>query len=223
MISLLALIGAALIAQPTAQAGDVAEDNRTSEAACLRAAGLEDAQISAATAFSDTLAIDARIVDGRAPGTDASAPRVKLLCLFHRETGRAETQPFDPDQARSYSRQVRDVWWHAVEMAGRPLMGGELLTLSLGSDGRISGRSGCNLYSAMYRLEGEALEVTWPMTGTRRACLPALMDQELRFRELLLQGRHLQLREDGSLLVTGRDGATLRFVRAEGEMQRPTE
>ena len=192
-----------------------------SEAACLRAAALDEARISAPTHFSDELGVEARIVDGRPAQAAAPDARIKLLCLFDRRSGRAETRPFDPDQARTHSRQVRDVWWHAVEMSGGAVADAELLTLSLGGDGRITGRSGCNLYSALYRLDGEALEVVWPMTGTRRACLPAIMDQELRFRGILLNARSLRLQPDGTLLLTDRDGGTLRLARAEARMRPP--
>jgi len=219
------LAGLALAAQvPDAAATpDAAEAlNRASEAACLRAAALDDARISASTRYSDSLMVEARIVDGRAPGTEAGPERITLLCLYHRGTGQAETRPFDPEQARGYSRELRDVWWHAVDIGGSPPIGPDVVTMMLGRDGRISGRSGCNIYSALYRLDGEALEVVWPMTGTRRDCRPVVMDQELRFRQSVLQARSLRLQPDGALLLTDRDGATVRFVRAEGQM-RPAE
>ena len=219
------LAGLALAAQvPDAAATPDAAGalNRASEAACLRAAALDDARISAPTRYSDTLMVEARIVDGRAAGTAAGPERVTLLCLYHRGTGQAETRPFDPEQARGHSRELRDVWWHAVDVGGSPPIGPDVVTMMLGRDGRISGRSGCNIYSALYRLDGEALEVIWPMTGTRRDCRPVVMDQELRFRQSVLQARSLRLQPDGALLLTDRDGATVRFVRAEGQM-RPAE
>jgi heat shock protein HslJ len=214
------LAGLALAAQvPDAAATPEAAEalNRASEAACLRAAALDDARISAPTRYSDTLMVEARIIDGRPAG--AAAERVTLLCLYHRGTGQAETRPFDPEQARGYSRELRDVWWHAVDIAGSPPIGPDLVTMMLGRDGRISGRSGCNIYSALYRLDGEALEVVWPMTGTRRDCRPVVMDQEVRFRQIVLQARSVRLLPDGALQLTDRDGAAVRFVRAEGQMR----
>ena len=224
------LAGLALAAQvPDAAATPDAAGalNRASEAACLRAAAHDDARISAPTRYSDSLMVEARLVDGRPAGAapaeiGATAERVTLLCLYHRGTGQAETRPFDPEQARGYSRELRDVWWHAVDVGGSPPIGPDVVTMMLGRDGRISGRSGCNIYSALYRLDGEALEVIWPMTGTRRDCRPVVMDQELRFRQSVLQARSLRLQPDGALLLTDRDGATVRFVRAEGQM-RPAE
>jgi heat shock protein HslJ len=206
---------------PDAAATPEAADalNRASEAACLRAAALDDARIGAPTRFSDGLMVEARIVDGRAAQAEASGERVTLLCLYHRGTGLAEIRPFDPNQERGYSRELRDVWWHAVDVAGSPPIGPDIVTMMLGRDGRVSGRSGCNIYSALYRLDGAALEVVWPMTGTRRDCRPVVMDQEVRFRQIVLQARSVRLQPDGALLLTDRAGATVRFVRAEGQMR----
>jgi heat shock protein HslJ len=210
---------AALLQVPAAASTPEALEalNRASESACLRAAGLQDARISGPTRYSDALGIEARIVDGRAP--EGETGRTTLLCVYHRGTGQAEVRAFDREAELAYSRQVRDVVWHAVDIAGQAPVGSDIVTLSLGSDGRVSGRSGCNLYSALYQLDGEALEVVWPMTGTRRNCVPAVMDQEVRFRQIVLRGRNVRLQDDGSLLLTDRDGASVRFVRAEGEMR----
>ena len=196
--------------------------NRASESACLRAAALDDARISAPTRFSDNVMVEARIVDGRARGMEAPGERVTLLCLYQRATGSVETRPFDPRQELAYSRQVRDVWWRAIDIAGQPVIGQDVVTMTLGSDGRVGGRSGCNLYSALYYLDEEAIEVVWPMTGTRRNCVPAVMDQEVRFRQIVLRSRTVRMQPDGALLLTDQGGATVRFLRAEGEM-RPTE
>jgi len=216
------LAAAAAMAQvPAAAATPDGVDalNRASESACLRAAALEDARIGPATRFPDALPIEARIVDGRAPNAEAAGEGLTLLCLYNRQTNTAETRPFDRTAELVYSRQVRDVWWHAVDIAGRPPIGPDVVTMNLGADGRVGGRSGCNLYSALYQLDEEALEVVWPMTGTRRSCVPAVMDQEVRFRQIVLHARSVRLEGDGALLLTGEDGATVRFVRAEGEMR----
>lgn len=221
MIGMISM-AAALIGQwPTAAPAPEALEglDNASETACLRAAALEDARISAPTRFSDGLMIEMRVVDGRIVEAGVAGERTVLLCLYHRGTRRAEIRTFDPSPALAYSRQVRDVWWHAVDIDGRPVIGTELLTMTLGSDGRIAGRSGCNLYSALYRLEDEALEVVWPMVGTRQNCLPAVMDQEVRFREIILGARNVRLQPDGSLLLTDREGRNVRYLRSEGRMR----
>lgn len=216
------LILAALVQAPAAASTPeaLAALNQASETACLRAAALDDARIGAPTRFSDRSMIEARIVDGRVVRSGTAGERTILLCLYHRGTQQAEIRVFDPNQELAYSRQVRDVWWHAVAINGRPVIGTEVVTMTLGSDGRIAGRSGCNLYSALYRLDHEALEVVWPMTGTRQNCLPAVMDQEVAYRDIVLKARDVRVQpEDGSLRLTDREGRTVRFVRAEGRMR----
>ena len=215
----LALLGfAAAAATAQTPEGQQAVD-RISESACLRAARLDDARISAPVHYSGNLQIEVRIVDG-VPPDQAGGPRTLLLCLYNRGTARAETQAFDPNPTLAYSREVREVWWHAREIEGRPVIGSDVLTMSLGEGGRVTGRSGCNLYSALYQLDEESLEVVWPMTGTRENCpQAAVMDQEVRFRDILLKAVTVRLDPaDGSLLLTDREDRTIRFVRAESQM-----
>ena len=74
---------------------------------------------------------------------------------------------------------------YVVEWIGeRPLMDYAHLTVTLGADGRAYGNGGCNHWFAPYTLDGQRL--TFGGVGsTRKACAPALMEQEHRFFEAL--------------------------------------
>lgn len=52
-------------------------------------------------------------------------------------------------------------------------------TISFGNEGRVYGSSGCNQFSGAAEIRGGVLDFG-PLSTTRRACAPALMDQENR-------------------------------------------
>jgi heat shock protein HslJ len=59
-------------------------------------------------------------------------------------------------------------------------MAGTDLTASFGTDGTLSGNSGCNTYSAAYQIDGNKITIG-PAATTRMACEQAVMDQEQQY------------------------------------------
>jgi hypothetical protein len=153
--------------------------DKASEAACLAAAKLTGGKVEAPIRYSDKTAIDARIVEGSRPQPHMKGAKARMLCLYNRKTKRVEVQEL-ADAKPAVVVAVKDVWWRATEIGGAGLVSGSEVTMMLGSDGKVGGRSGCNGYSAGYRLEGEAMKLLSPVIGTRMACAPALMTQEAR-------------------------------------------
>jgi heat shock protein HslJ len=76
-------------------------------------------------------------------------------------------------------------------------------------DGRVSGHSGCNSYAGSYVLEGTAVGIG-PLASTRKACAPALMNQEDEYQRILTAVDAAALEGD-RLKLTGPAG-TLEFV-----------
>ena len=192
--------------------------DRATATACIRASGLRDGHAGAVTRFSDTAGVDARTVTGVWPQAHMRGARATLLCLYDRRTRRAETQELASGAATPLPprpTKLRDAWWQAREIGGMAVVNGAEVTLMLGSDGKVGGRSGCNNYSANYRLDGAALKVFPPMIGTRMACAPAAMAQEDRYRQLLELAQRAEIRQDGSLVLSLEDGRTLRFTASE--------
>lgn len=70
---------------------------------------------------------------------------------------------------------------YVLEWIGeRPLIDNSHLTVTLDDAGRAYGSGGCNHWFAPYTLDGDKL--TFGGVGsTRKACAPALMEQEQRF------------------------------------------
>ena len=74
---------------------------------------------------------------------------------------------------------------YVVEWIGeRPLMDYSHLTVTFDEGGRAYGNGGCNHWFAPYTLDGDKLSFGG-VGSTRKACAPALMEQEQRFFEAL--------------------------------------
>lgn len=190
--------------------------DRASEAACLRAANLAGARVGPSMRFSDRLGVDIRTVTGAWRQPHMRGAQANMLCLFDRRTRRAEVQEMAHETTPALpagSGIARDVFWRAVEIDGRPVVGSEPVTVYFGSDGRIAGKSGCNNYSARYRMSGADLTVYPPLVGTRMACPPAIMKQEQRFQDILQRVRAIQPGPRGNIVLTTSERTAIMLVR----------
>ena len=85
--------------------------------------------------------------------------------------------------------------WLAEDIDGAGVIDDAQSTLEFGTDGRVSGRGGCNRYGGTVKLKGASI-IIGELFSTKMACAPALMDQETRFMAalqadaLLQHGRH---------------------------------
>ncbi|MEM1363884.1 MAG: META domain-containing protein [Pseudomonadota bacterium] len=85
------------------------------------------------------------------------------------------------------------------------------VTLTLGSDGTVSGNSGCNRYTGRNNAELPQLALG-PMASTRMAC-PEL-ELEATFLAALMKATEA-IEKDGQLVITGDESTQLVFVPAE--------
>lgn len=70
-----------------------AKVERASAVACVKAAGLLDAQAGTITRFSDKFGVDVRPVMGRWPQPHMRGqPLAQMYCIYDRRTGRVEVQ-----------------------------------------------------------------------------------------------------------------------------------
>lgn len=191
--------------------------DRASAAACARAAGLGSAKVGPPARFSDRMGVDARLVAGRWRQPHMNGAPAKLLCLYDRRTRRVEVQELADDSGGApepgTSLVQRDIVWRAVEIDGRPPVGGRPVTVNFGSDGKLTGVSGCNNYSARYQLDGARLAVYPPMIGTRMACGPAVDAQERRFQGILERARSISPGPRGAIVLTADNGDAVMLER----------
>jgi heat shock protein HslJ len=69
------------------------------------------------------------------------------------------------------------------------------LTLEFMEDGTVKGFGGCNNFSGKYTLDGEAITFG-PMISTKKACGPAMGEQEYTFLTFLAQINRLKIADD---------------------------
>jgi heat shock protein HslJ len=105
---------------------------------------------------------------------------------------------------------------YRVEWIGeRPLIDRSHLTVTFDRDGRAYGTGGCNHWFAGYGIEGEILRFS-QVGSTRRACAPALMEQEQRFFDSLRQVRRWDYSPLGELRLWPEQGKPIRLLPDEG-------
>jgi heat shock protein HslJ len=99
--------------------------------------------------------------------------------------------------------------WVAEDIAGAAPVEQSRVSLRFSAD-RVSGGTGCNQYFAVYRVNGGTLSVSG-IGSTKMACAPALMGQESAYLGLLGAAASYAYDRDGLLVITTRDGKTMRF------------
>lgn len=105
---------------------------------------------------------------------------------------------------------------YRVEWIGeRPLIDSSHLTITFEQDGRAYGTGGCNHWFAGYGVEDGILRFS-QIGSTRRACAPALMEQEQRFFEALGAVRRWDRSSLGELRLWPEQGKPLRLLPHEG-------
>ena len=97
--------------------------------------------------------------------------------------------------------------WTAEDIDGRGIIDRVQSTLTFESAERVSGSTGCNRYLAPLQLSGTSLNFGMG-SSTRRACPPAVMDQERRFLTALHMTKTYR-QEGGTLWLLDESGGTL--------------
>jgi len=76
-------------------------------------------------------------------------------------------------------------WW-VEDIEGHGVIDMSHTTLRFSVDGTVSGDTGCNRYHGSVDISGDRIRFG-PLAGTRKACSPALMDQEIKFYRAMIQ------------------------------------
>lgn len=98
--------------------------------------------------------------------------------------------------------------WIVEDLAGHGVIDNARATLQFGADGQVTGDTSCNRYFASYRVAGAKLEIE-KAGVTRRACAPAVMDQEQRFLGLFNAVNSYRIDETGALVLVTAAGTTI--------------
>jgi heat shock protein HslJ len=98
--------------------------------------------------------------------------------------------------------------WLVEDIAGRGVIDRAQTFIRFDADGRVSGSTGCNRFSGLATIEGDTVKLG-PLATTRRACVPALMDQEQKFLKAIEEVRSFSLDQNGLLYLLGADAQPL--------------
>lgn len=103
---------------------------------------------------------------------------------------------------------LRGEAWHVVRIGNEPVGPGVQVTMRFDSEGRVSGKGGCNQYSAGVSLTGEGLSFKKGLS-TMMACEPPLMEIERAFLDRLETINRFSMETERRLVLHAGDGSTI--------------
>jgi heat shock protein HslJ len=119
------------------------------------------------------------------PGDAACCPAELVTRLFNMKEGRLDEIPSSAAPGRLSLQELRGVEWVLRRWSSSEAAPAQPeVTLSYGDD-RISGRAGCNTYSASVQDHAPGAIAVGPAGATRMACPPDVMAVEKRFLGIL--------------------------------------
>jgi heat shock protein HslJ len=95
--------------------------------------------------------------------------------------------------------------WVVEDIAGGGIIDRSRVTLNFDAEGRVSGRSSCNRYTAGYQQQGYRLSFA-PAAATKMACADSLMNQEQKFFRVLGAISSFRIDDTGALMLEGEEG-----------------
>jgi heat shock protein HslJ/uncharacterized lipoprotein YbaY len=97
-------------------------------------------------------------------------------------------------------QELQDGEWVVEDINGRGIIDNSRGTLNFSADGAVSGMAFCNNYRGSYTLNGDNLTMG-QLVSTRRACPPALMNQEKLFTDVLAAVHRFEINANGALIL----------------------
>ena len=104
--------------------------------------------------------------------------------------------------------ELTDTEWWVEDIGGKGVIDMSHTTLQFLEDGRVVGSTGCNRYRGSAEIAGANISFG-PMAGTRKACAPSLMDQEMKFYQALEKVVFWEVADTGLLHLKNEDGSTV--------------
>jgi len=108
----------------------------------------------------------------------------------------------------SRDQSLQGTSWWVEDIGGKGVVDMSHTTIDFIDDGRVAGDSGCNRYFGSVEI-GDS-EISFGMlAGTRKACAPALMDQESNFYQAMGKVVSWEIAETGLLYLHDAEAASL--------------
>lgn len=134
--------------------------------------------------------------------TPSLAGLVALLAIALAACDTAGTSPAGATPEPAGETGLDGTAWTIQSIGGTTLAADPPATLTVGSAGEVSGETGCNRFSGTMSLDGAALTFG-PLSTTRMACEPPLMEQERAVLDALGGVTGWSVGPDGTLRLTG--------------------
>jgi putative lipoprotein len=104
--------------------------------------------------------------------------------------------------------------WVAEDIQGRGVIDDLQSSITFTADGQAHGFGGCNNFTGRYTLEATMLALG-PLAGTRKACPPAIMNQEASFYAALGATRGYRFANGLLFLLDAQDAPVMRLWRRD--------
>lgn len=98
-------------------------------------------------------------------------------------------------------------WW-VEDINGKGVIDNSHTTLQFLEKGTVGGDTACNRYHGSLEITGSSISFG-PMAGTRKACSPVLMDQEMKFYQAIAKVVTWEVAVTGLLHLKDADGNDL--------------
>ena len=104
--------------------------------------------------------------------------------------------------------ELTDTEWWVEDIDGKGMIDMSHTTLHFLEQGAVAGDTGCNRYRGSAEISGASISFG-PMAGTRKACAPSLMDQEMKFYQAIAKVVSWEVPDTGLLHLRDADGDTV--------------
>jgi len=104
--------------------------------------------------------------------------------------------------------ELTDTEWWVEDIDGKGVTDMSHTTLQFLEQGRVTGDTGCNRYGGSTEVSGTSISFG-PMAGTRKACAPPLMDQEMKFYQAVAKVVSWEVADTGLLHLRDANGNTV--------------
>jgi heat shock protein HslJ len=138
--------------------------------------------------------------------------RFMLPCLLALSIAACETIGGEPASGAPSAAALVGTEWLLADLAGTGVVGEVRSTLTFPEAGRVAGHGGCNRFGGEARFVDGSVRFTG-LVSTRRACAPAVMDQERRYLAALERVERLATDRGHLLAYPGEAAKPLRFTK----------
>ena len=104
--------------------------------------------------------------------------------------------------------ELIDTEWWVEDIGGKGVIDMSHTTLQFLEQGGVAGDTGCNRYRGSAEVSGTSISFG-PMAGTRKACAPSLMDQEMKFYQAIAKVVSWEVADTGLLHLKEANGNTI--------------